>query len=99
MNLYLVRHGRSTWNVARRMQGWSDTDLTPEGLEQAARTADFFAEYKERQRVEFDAIYSSPLRRAWLTAEAIGRAIDLDPLAVPDLREMNAGLIQGLTLE
>jgi len=32
MNLFLVRHGLTPWNVAGRLQGWANTDLTPEGV-------------------------------------------------------------------
>ncbi|HMA35866.1 MAG TPA: histidine phosphatase family protein [Chloroflexia bacterium] len=98
MNLYLVRHGLSTGNVAGRLQGWSDTDLTPEGLRQAYKTAQFFAYYRATHRLAFAAVYSSPLRRAWLTAAAIGERLGQAPLAVLDLREMHAGAIEGLTL-
>jgi broad specificity phosphatase PhoE len=53
MNVYLVRHGLSTWNVSGRLQGWANTDLTPEGFAQAQRTAEFFAEFRQRQRIRF----------------------------------------------
>ncbi|MGI8588837.1 MAG: histidine phosphatase family protein [Chloroflexia bacterium] len=97
MNLYLVRHGLTPWNVSGRLQGWTDTSLTIEGLEQAERTAEFFADFRRRQRTSFYTIYSSPLRRAWLTATIIGEHLNLAPISVPDLREMAGGLIEGLT--
>ncbi len=97
MNLYLVRHGLSTWNVAGRLQGWRDPDLTHEGRGQVAATAISFAAIHARQRLTFAALYSSPLRRAWQTAEAIGARLGLTPQAVPDLREMHGGVVEGLT--
>jgi probable phosphoglycerate mutase len=97
MNLYLVRHGLSTWNVAGRLQGWRDPDLTSEGRGQVAATAAFFAALRTRQHLTFAALYSSPLRRAWQTATAIGAQVGLTPQAVPDLREMHGGLVEGLT--
>ena len=45
----------------------------------------------------FDAIYSSPLRRAWRTAVTIGDWLGLAPLPVPELREMSGGAVEGLT--
>lgn len=97
MNLFLVRHGLTPWNVAGRLQGWANTDLTPAGMAQADKTADFFADYSRRQQVRFYAIYSSPLLRAWLTAHAIGERIGLVPQPTPDLREMHGGAVEGLT--
>jgi 2,3-bisphosphoglycerate-dependent phosphoglycerate mutase len=97
MNLYLVRHGLSTWNVAGRLQGWRDPDLTSEGRGQVAATAALFAALHAQQRLSFAALYSSPLRRAWHTATAIGAQLGLTPQAVPDLREMHGGVVEGLT--
>jgi broad specificity phosphatase PhoE len=99
MNLYLVRHGLTPWNVAGRLQGWTDVPLTIEGLEQAEKTAEFFHDFRARQRLRFYAIYSSPLRRAWLTATIIGEKLCMGATAVPDLREMRGGLIEGLRRE
>lgn len=42
-------------------------------------------------------LYSSDLSRAWSTAEAIGRALGLAPLALPELRERRWGVLEGLT--
>ncbi len=97
MNLYLVRHGLSTWNVAGRLQGWRDPELTTEGHGQVAATATVFATLHTRQRLAFAALYSSPLRRAWHTATAIGAQLGLTPQPVPDLREMHGGVVAGLT--
>jgi broad specificity phosphatase PhoE len=97
--LYLVRHGLSTGNVARFLQGWMDTDLTPEGEEQARKTAEFFAHYGRRHGLNFTALYSSPLKRAYDTARAIGRELKLKPIADPSLREMHGGQVEGKTLE
>ncbi len=97
MNLYLVRHGLSMANLAGRYQGWADSVLAPFGLSQARQTGAFFAAYAARHSLAFDALYSSPLRRAWQTAEMIGEWLRLAPLAVPELREMHGGAIEDLT--
>ncbi len=97
MNLYLVRHGRTYWNEAGRLQGWSESELTLEGLEQASRTATFFAEMQARRQITFHTLYSSPLNHTWYTAGALGQALSLVPVAVPDLREMAGGAAEGMT--
>ena len=69
--MYLVRHGRSVWNAAGRIQGQIDIELDKIGLQQAQRIAD------RLEREPIAAIYSSPLRRAGSTAEAIAARFDL----------------------
>eukprot|EP00903_Cladosiphon_okamuranus_P015514 g14324.t1 len=59
-----VRHGQSTWNKANRFIGWTDTELTEEG-EIEARVA---GQLLLSQGFEFDAVYTSMLKRAIKTA-------------------------------
>src|SRR5690349_13483545 len=99
MNIYFVRHGITTWNMEGRYQGWSDTDLTPQGLAQAWQTADYFANHSRREGVVFNALYSSPLRRARRTAAFIAERLSLPPQLWPDLSEMNGGEVEGMTLQ
>ncbi len=61
----LVRHGETTWNVDRRIQGQVDIPLNDTGLAQAQATAQ--ALLGER----IDTIYGSDLGRAWVTAGRI----------------------------
>ena len=58
--IYLVRHGQTLQNRAGLLQGRSDFPLNEMGREQARRVGAFFRE----QGVRFDAVYTSPLRRA-----------------------------------
>lgn len=99
MYLYLVRHGLSTGNAAHILQGWMDTDLMPEGVAQAEKTADFFLRYGRQFGLDWRAIYASPLKRANDTAQAIGRALAITPVIDPQLREMHGGQVEGKTLE
>ena len=62
MRLYLLRHGETDWNVARRLQGLIDTPLNPKGMKQAEGWRPYF------ERVRLAAIYSSSLKRAIDTA-------------------------------
>jgi probable phosphoglycerate mutase len=99
VDLYLVRHGLSTANVDGRVQGHWDTDLTPEGLRQAGATGRFLAHYFAGLGVTPAALYSSDLKRAWHTAQAIGRYLGREPIPDAGLREMHTGLAAGLTVE
>lgn len=92
MDLLLVRHGESEGNRQRFVQGWQDTVLTPLGERQAAQVAE-----RMRYYLPLDAIYASPLKRAWHTAEAISRVAQMPPLVNPDLREMHFGAVEGMT--
>ena len=65
--LCLVRHGQSTWNAERRIQGQLDPPLSELGRAQANRVAERLA------RERWDVLYSSDLSRARQTAEAIAR--------------------------
>lgn len=92
--LLLIRHGESTDNVARRLSGWKDADLTPLGRLQAETMAAHVAE-----RYQPAALYSSPLKRALFTARALGVLIDREPVLHDDLRELHFGELEGLTEE
>ena len=99
MNLYLVRHGLSTGNRDQRLQGQWDTNLTAEGWRQAGATGRFLAHYFAGLGEPATALYSSDLKRALHTAQAIGRYLGLTPVPEPGLREMHAGLVEGMTFE
>ena len=97
MNLYLVRHGLTDWNVSGHYQGWSGPDLNLVGLTQARQTAEFLATYQAQQSIAFAALYTSPVPRTWHTALLIGDRLGLSPIVVDDLREMRGGAVEGLT--
>ncbi len=62
---YIVRHGKTLLNMLGRVQGWSDSPLTREGVE--------VAEYlgKGLRNRKFDSVYTSDLRRTRQTAQVI----------------------------
>lgn len=94
MRLLLIRHGETSWNRVRRIQGCrSDTELSQRGREQAEK----IALWLKKQRV--DALYASPLKRAVDTAKAIVRACGLEVKVAFDLREIDAGELEGLSQE
>ncbi len=65
MKLYIIRHGETDWNKEKRLQGQSDTQLNEYGIELARITGEAL------KYVHFDYIFSSPLKRAYKTAELI----------------------------
>jgi broad specificity phosphatase PhoE len=91
-SLLLIRHGQTTWNAERRLQGQQDAPLSPTGLQQAEAVA------KRLASVPLNAIFTSDLMRAYHTAEAINRFHHLPLLPRPDLREVNLGLWEGRTV-
>lgn len=91
ITLYIVRHGQTVDNLENRIQGHSDSPLTPLGIKQAEAIAERLA--SER----FDAIYSSDLGRAVATAGVIAAKHDLPVRTTELLRELNLGVAQGMT--
>ena len=88
--LLLVRHGESTWNAAGRWQGWADPPLTDLGRAQAEAAAPAAA--------PVDAVVSSDLERARVTAELMAAALDIGAVHVEaGLRERDVGDYTGLT--
>lgn len=89
----LVRHGESTWNQERRIQGQLDPPLSERGREQASLLAGRFAGH------QVTAFYTSDLRRARETAAPIERALEMPAAPLPSLREIALGEWEGKTRE
>jgi len=93
--LVLLRHGESTWNQENRFTGWTDVDLSPRGLLEAAEAGRLLKE----GGYTFDIAYTSVLKRAIRT---LNIALDtLDQLWIPvvkdyRLNERHYGALQGL---
>ena len=86
-----IRHGETSWNVDARIQGHLDIPLNDAGLWQAERAGAALANEK------FDAIYSSDLQRALVTAQAIGAATGCVVQPDAGLRERSFGSFEGRT--
>jgi broad specificity phosphatase PhoE len=91
--LILIRHGETTANVAGRMQGRTNDPLTERGQRQVEAVAQRLVEAEE----PIEALYSSSLLRACLTAKAIGVALHLDIRSRDALQEMHLGDLDGVT--
>ncbi len=90
LRLWLVRHGESTWNATGRVQGWADPPLSELGMWQAERIAQRLA------NVEFTAIYTSTLQRAFQTAQIIAAKVGVAVVPDPRLREHGMGEATGM---
>ncbi len=89
--IYLIRHGEADGNALGIFQGSSDTELSEKGR----RQLDYLAE--RCKSLHFDAIYSSPLKRAMGTAMGANRFYNLPILIERDLREIDVGQFEGNT--
>jgi probable phosphoglycerate mutase len=83
--IYLVRHAEAEGNLYRRAHGQTDGSLTKNGLAQTERLGDWF------QHRPVDAVYSSDLRRAVRTAEAVASVCQHTVRTEPSLREIHLG--------
>ncbi|MDQ6918521.1 MAG: histidine phosphatase family protein [Candidatus Dormibacteraeota bacterium] len=90
LRLVFIRHGTSTWNDERRIQGQLDPPLSERGRDEARKVGARF------RGTPVDALYSSDLLRARETAQAIGAQIGREPEYRPELREVALGEWEGL---
>lgn len=91
MKLYMVRHGQSETNLAKKFTGWSQVNLTEKGIADAKRAGEFL------KGLTFDRIYSSDLIRAVQTAQ---NAIPgCEPIQLPLLREIGLGSLEMRPIE
>ena len=89
----LIRHGQSTWNQEHRIQGQLDPPLSEHGRSQAELLA---ARLAGRH---FAGFYTSDLKRAFKTAELVGKIIGATPETSAGLREVYLGEWEGRTTE
>ncbi len=94
----LVRHGESAAAHPDRpfplVDGHGDPPLHPDGERQAAALgARLVVEHERGRRIE--AIYVTTLQRTHQTAAPLARALDLEPVVEPQLREVHLGEWEG----
>ena len=90
--LILVRHGESELNIENIFFGHLDPKLTKKGQEQALKTK------KILSNIDYKKICSSPLKRAVETANIINTKKNNLNL-IDELKELNFGILEGLTYE
>ena len=91
MQVILLRHGETDWNLQGRCQGSTDLELNEIGLRKAREVA------ASLRAERIDAVYCSDLRRAVQTADAICQGRSLKVMTDGDLRELDHGEFEGLT--
>ncbi len=84
--LYLIRHGQTAWSLSGQHTGLTDIPLTPEGEKLA------FSLKETLVKIPFGTVYSSPLVRAYKTAQING----FEPIKEVDLTEWDYGIYEGL---
>ena len=89
MKIYLMRHGETKWNKRSKLQGQVDIPLAPKGIEQAEMTSEGLKD------IPFDHIFSSPLKRAYKTAQVVRRDRPIEIVRDDRLKEMSFGTSEG----
>ena len=88
-SIYLVRHGQTAWNKEEIFRGRTDVPLDETGLKQAELAGQYF------KSMEIHAIYSSPLSRAWQTAQKIAQIQNLKVDPLEGILDMSFGDWEG----
>ena len=88
--LYLIRHCEALGNIRNVFQGSIDEDITEKGQLQLDKLSE------RCKDLPFDAIYSSPLIRAYKTAQAANKYHGLEIITQPAFSEINGGEFEGV---
>ncbi len=95
IKLVLVRHGQSAWNLENRFTGWTDVDLSEQGVEEAIEAGKVLKE----NGYTFDVAYTSVLKRANRTLDIILEELNEKDIPIHKhwrLNERHYGALQGL---
>jgi len=88
-SIYLVRHGQTAWNREEIFRGRTDVPLDETGMRQAELAAKYFI------GMEIHRIYSSPLSRAWETAQKIAQLHNLKVEPLEGIIDLSFGNWEG----
>ena len=94
-NLVLVRHGQSEWNAKNLFTGWKNPGLTETGVKEAISAGELIKD----EKINFDTMYTSELKRAQLTGNTILEIINQSNIPIIKniaLNERNYGSLAGL---
>ena len=95
IKLVLVRHGQSMWNLENRFTGWTDVELSEQGIKEAKEAGKVWKE----KGFNFDVAYTSVLKRANDTLKYILEELGEENIPVKKswrLNERHYGALQGL---
>lgn len=93
MEIYIIRHGQTVWNKERKLQGSTDIELTEEGRKMASLTG------QGMKGITFDKVFSSPLKRAYETAQLIHAESNVVIEIDERIREVSFGEYEGLNVD
>ncbi len=82
--LVLLRHGQSTWNLENRFTGWTDVDLTEQGIGEAHSAGQLLRDNK----FTFDVAYTSVLKRAIQTLWIVLQEMSLEWIPVVNVWQL-----------
>jgi len=91
VNIILVRHGETDWNTEQVFRGRIDVPLNQVGLSQAEAVG------RSLRDSDIDALYSSPLTRAFETAHMLAKGRNLEIVSEEGFIDINFGLWQGIS--
>lgn len=92
INIYIARHGETTWNVEGKIQGRSDPGLSPKGQQQSV------ALLEQLKDQSLTTIYTSSLQRSIHTAQPIANHFRLAVRKKSELDEIAFGMLEGRNL-
>lgn len=95
IKLVLVRHGQSVWNLENKFTGWTDVELSEQGVKEAKEAG----EVLKKQGFTFDVAYTSVLKRANDTLMYILKELGEENIPIHyswRLNERHYGALQGL---
>ena len=95
IKLVLVRHGQSKWNLENKFTGWTDVELSDQGIEEAKEAGKVLKE----KGFTFDVAYTSVLKRANDTLDYILKELGEEDIPIHKtwrLNERHYGALQGL---
>jgi len=96
--LYLIRHGETEGAQSNRYKGHTDVPLSEKGIEQMERVAKYMNKSYMSHKT-YNAVYCSDLTRAVKSAEIIDEPHGLKPIIMPELRERNFGIWEGMSFD
>ncbi len=93
--IVLLRHGESTWNKENRFTGWTDVDLSEQGIKEAKNAGQILRDEKYTFDIAFTSVLKRAIRTLWIVLDG------MDLMWVPverswRLNERHYGALQGL---
>ena len=93
--IVLLRHGESVWNKENRFTGWTDVDLSEQGIKEAHQAATLLKEGDFTFDLAFTSVLKRAIRTLWIVMD------DMDLMWIPVIRswrlnERHYGALQGL---